>query len=143
VALGARSPDCEMADARCQDQAITAISTSAQHKFPRQASDYSFKAGGIPVSEEIPIVMDMIVGSFKSQIVRALATLSIAELLEKGPATLDELAEKTELTPTGWSACCARPCSWVSSLTRRAGAAQRRVSKCCAKTRLCLSNIGP
>jgi hypothetical protein len=47
------------------------------------------------VSEEIPFVMDMITGHFKSQIVRTLATLSIADLLAKGPASLGDLVSKT------------------------------------------------
>jgi hypothetical protein len=47
------------------------------------------------VSEEIPFVTDMITGYFKSQIVRTLATLSIADWLAKGPANLGHLVEKT------------------------------------------------
>jgi hypothetical protein len=47
------------------------------------------------VSEEIPFVTDMITGYFKSQIVRTLATLSIADWLAKGPASLGHLVEKT------------------------------------------------
>ena len=47
------------------------------------------------MSEEFPFVMDMIRGYFKSQIVRTLATLSIADWLAKGPASLGDLVEKT------------------------------------------------
>ena len=47
------------------------------------------------MSEEIPFVTDMITGYFKSQIVRTLATLSIADWLAKGPASLGHLVEKT------------------------------------------------
>ncbi len=47
------------------------------------------------MSEEIPFVTDMIRGYFKSQIVRTLATLSIADWLAKGPASLGDLVEKT------------------------------------------------
>ena len=47
------------------------------------------------MSEEIPFVTDMITGYFKSQIVRTLATLSIADWLAQGPASLGHLVEKT------------------------------------------------
>ena len=47
------------------------------------------------MSEEIPFVTDMITGYFKSQIVRTLATLSIADWLAKSPASLGDLVEKT------------------------------------------------
>lgn len=40
-------------------------------------------------------VIDMITGCWKTQILRALATFSIADLLAKGPATLGTLAEQT------------------------------------------------
>jgi len=51
--------------------------------------------------EEIPAVMDMILGYLKSQIVRTLAILSIADLLAKGPASLDDLVEKTGANADG------------------------------------------
>ncbi len=47
------------------------------------------------MSEEIPFVADMIRGYYNSQIVRTLATLSIADRLAKGPASLSDLVEKT------------------------------------------------
>jgi hypothetical protein len=47
------------------------------------------------MSEEIAFVTDMIRGYFKSQIVRTLATFSIADWLAKGPASLGDLVEKT------------------------------------------------
>ena len=53
------------------------------------------------MSEEIPIVTDMIRGYLKSQIVRTIATLSIADLLAKGPASLGDLVEKTGADPDG------------------------------------------
>src|SRR5271168_1303259 len=52
-------------------------------------------AGATPMSEEIPAVMDMITGYIRSQIVRTLAILSIADWLARGPASLDDLVEKT------------------------------------------------
>jgi hypothetical protein len=53
------------------------------------------------VSEEIPFVTDMIRGYLKRQIVRTIATLSIADLLAKGPASLGYLEEKTGADPDG------------------------------------------
>jgi O-methyltransferase domain/Dimerisation domain len=41
------------------------------------------------------VVLDMIIGYWKTQILRALATFSIADLLAKGPATLESLAKQT------------------------------------------------
>lgn len=53
------------------------------------------------MSEEIPFVADMIRGYIKSQIIRTIATLSIADLLANGLAGLGDLVEQTGANPDG------------------------------------------
>jgi O-methyltransferase domain/Dimerisation domain len=48
-----------------------------------------------------PVVLDMICGYFKTQMLCALASLSIADLLAEGPATPETLAQKTGANPDG------------------------------------------
>jgi hypothetical protein len=48
------------------------------------------------MSEDVNMaVLDMIFGYWKTQMLRALATLSVADILAKGPAALETLAERT------------------------------------------------
>jgi hypothetical protein len=54
------------------------------------------------MSEDVNLaVLDMISGYWKTQILRALATLSIADILAKGPATLESLTEQTGASKDG------------------------------------------
>src|ERR1700722_18461564 len=54
------------------------------------------------MSEDVSFaVLDMIFSYWKTQMLRALATLSIADILAKGPATLESLAEQTGANKDG------------------------------------------
>jgi hypothetical protein len=54
------------------------------------------------MSEDVSLaVLDMIWGYWKTQMLRALATFSIADILAKGPATLESLTEQTGASKDG------------------------------------------
>ena len=54
------------------------------------------------MSEDVSLaVLDMIFSYWKTQMLRALAVLSIADLLAKGPATLESLTEQTGANKDG------------------------------------------
>src|ERR1700722_9256866 len=54
------------------------------------------------MSEDVGLaVLDMIWGYWKTQMLRALATLSIADILAKGPATLESLTGETGASKDG------------------------------------------
>jgi len=54
------------------------------------------------MSEDVSMaVLDMIISHWKSQMLRALATLSLADILAKSPATLEDLTERTRANKDG------------------------------------------
>jgi len=60
------------------------------------------------MSEDVSlIVLDMIFSYWKTQMLRALATLSIADILAKGLRHWNLSPNRPAQTRTGWRGCCA------------------------------------
>jgi methyltransferase family protein len=78
-------------------------------QFSRTENPPSMDLGGscfdrkeADMSEDVSlVVLEMIFGYWKTQLLRAMATLSIADILAKAPATLESLAAQTGANKDG------------------------------------------